>query len=367
MRDSIYTPGAGHRPPVLAGRDEIVRAWQLMLNDVDARGRVRARDTILAGPRGIGKTATVFQYGDLCREEGYEVVNLQAATGNPTLIDSLVRQAERRADAGAGPWQRAKRAFERIAAINVNVAGIGGGISTHPPNNAPHPVAPEDLADALAQLAHEVRAERLNGDHADARVIFAGTALPHITDVLSQAGVTHADRLLYIRQLPLTLTDQDALYAIVRPAQEANVAWQPEAAELIVKTTNGYPAHLQLFADHAWTAAQNTTITLQDSRTREELLTQGDIYAPGRGEMALTVPLMSPYLLAQYEQIRTRATAALLPLEEMQRNVDAIAANRATHEATSPATTRAARPQPARYTQSSRYPDPNTPTRRPSR
>jgi hypothetical protein len=40
------------------------------------------------------------------RDPADEVVNLQAAAGNTGLVDSLVRQAERRADNGAGPWQR---------------------------------------------------------------------------------------------------------------------------------------------------------------------------------------------------------------------------------------------------------------------
>jgi len=33
------------------------------------------------------------------------------------------------------------------------------------------------------------------------------------------------------------------------------VAWAPEAADLLVRLTNGYPAHVQLFADEAWRAA----------------------------------------------------------------------------------------------------------------
>ena len=420
MKPSVYTPGAGHRPPVLAGRDELVRDWQLMLNDVEARGRVGARDTILAGPRGIGKTAAVFTFGDLSAQHGYEVVNLQAAAGTVSLIDSLVRHAERRAAANAGPWRRVKDAFERIAAINVTVAGFGGGISTHPRStDAPTGgVAPEDLADALARLAHETRQEhphggvlvtvdemqvaahrelallaaalhRLNGDHPDARVLFAGTGLPHTTDVLTAAGVTHADRLFYLRRLPLTLSDDDALYAIVQPALQAGVSWQPDAAQHVVSASNGYPAHLQLFADHAWRAMPDdaTTITLpaaqhavqeaseqlQDrtfeprferlsdrqaelltalavnggrartgdltitlarasaatfSRTRDELLTEGDLYAPRYGETALTVPLFGPYLTEHYEQLRGRSRTTLLSLEDMRRNVAAIAAQR---------------------------------------
>ena len=44
---------------MLAGRDELLRNWSLTLNDVISRGRVRADDLILVGPRGVGKTVTV--------------------------------------------------------------------------------------------------------------------------------------------------------------------------------------------------------------------------------------------------------------------------------------------------------------------
>lgn len=420
MQPSIYTPGAGHRPPVLAGRDELLRSWRLMLNDTAARGRPGARDIVLAGPRGIGKTATLLAFGDVCREQGYEVVGLQAAAGNTGLVDSLVRQAERRAESGAGPWQRTKRAFERIAAVNVTVAGFGGGVSIKPADSAQRTtVAPEDLADALALLASEVRADtpsagvlitvdemqvasgpdlallaaalhRLNADAPQARVLFAGSGLPHTPEVLRTAGVTHPDRLFDIRTVPLTLSRQDARFAIVEPARQNAVSWHPDATELIVQTTNGYPAHLQLFADHAWRAAPPdarmitvelaeqaihsasdelrertleprvdrlsareaellTALALHDghastrdvlttlgratsselSRARDVLITEGDIYAPRRGEMALTVPLLAPYLRATYEDLRSRTGTPLLTLEEMQRNAATISAKHA--------------------------------------
>lgn len=38
MEQSPYTPGAGHIPRVLAGRDGLLRDWQLVLNDIIAGG-----------------------------------------------------------------------------------------------------------------------------------------------------------------------------------------------------------------------------------------------------------------------------------------------------------------------------------------
>jgi hypothetical protein len=200
-------------------------------------------------------------------------------------------------------------------------------------------------------------------------------------EALRKANVTHPDRLFDIRQVPLTLSPEDALYALIEPAQRLrHVHWEPEAAGMIVDATNGYPAHLQLFADHAWRAAKPDAdrITVADaqnaltsaaeeleertlgprldrltdrqaellvavavhggavstrdltstlhressttySRTRDELITEGDLYAPRRGALALTVPLMRPYLLAHYDEVCARANVAILPLRELER------------------------------------------------
>ena len=71
-----------------------------------------------------------------------------------------------------------------------------------------------------------------------------------------------------VRHVPLTLSAVDARYAIVEPARNHGVQWDAAAADLDRQTTNGYPAHLQLFADHAWRLAESTshTITVDDAR-----------------------------------------------------------------------------------------------------
>jgi hypothetical protein len=78
----------------------------------------------------------------------------------------------------------------------------------------------------------------------------------------------------------------------------------------------------------------NLTVTLARtssttySRTRDELITEGDIYAPRRGELALTVPLFAHYLLANYEHVHGRASVPLLALEEMRHNAEGVAIGR---------------------------------------
>ena len=185
--------------------------------------------------------------------------------------------------------------------------------------------------------------------------------------------------------MPLVLEPDDARFAIVEAARQRNVSWEPEAADMVVQIS-GYPAHLQVFADQTWLAADGpNVITVRDadagikagaetlereslgprfdgltdrerefltalalngahattselaivlarpqkslSDLRDALITQGDVYVPRRGELALTVPVFAPYLLANYEQARARsATTRLLPLEHIRANLEALQA-----------------------------------------
>jgi hypothetical protein len=270
-------------------------------------------------------------------------------------------------------------------------------------------VSPEDLADALAALAREVRKDRarggvlitvdeiqaadgsdltllaaalqgLNAEYPDAPVMFAASGLPQTFEVLISAGVTHPDRLFKFRPIPLVLSVEDARFAIVEAARQHDMAWEPEAADMIVKTSGSYPAHLQVFADETWMAARGpNVITVADaqagitagaetlereslgprfdglahrerefltalavnggaatsaalaitlgrpqqalSQVRDTLITKGEVYAPRRGELALTVPVFARYLLANYEASRQRSAGLdLLSLEKMERN-----------------------------------------------
>lgn len=409
MEGSVYTPGAGHSPPVLAGRDDLLRDWHLVLNGVAAVGRVRAQDMVLAGPRGVGKTATLTAFAGLANDQGYEVVGLQAVTGQAGLVEALLQRARTRIADQAGPWKRARHAFERIGGVSLSVAGVGTGVAIRQAGAAVPMTDAGNLAAALATLAAEVRRDapaggllvtidelqvaspadlallaatlhRLNVDHPGAAVAFAGTGLPHTPETLRQAGVTHPDRLFALEPIPLTLAADDATYAVVEAARQVGVLWEPSAAEAISTVSNGYPAHLQLFAHAAWTEAPGPNrITVADveaaipkvaklieqrtlgprwdrihdrqmeflaalallggrtstakvatalgrstkdlSWIRDALIAEGDIYAPKRGQIAMAVPLLTRYVLTHYEQSRPDAATPLLGLEDMRRNL----------------------------------------------
>lgn len=410
MRDSPYTPGAGHTPPILAGREFLESQWQEMLSDVGGAGRKRAQDTILRGPRGVGKTVLLSRFQQLAEHQGYDTIVLQSAAGGGGIVDGILARAEDRLSQQRPAWQRAKDALQRLGGIKVSAAGFGAGVTINPVDTRQTPVDPGTLARTLATLAREIRSDspgggllitldemqvsrgpdlaltaaalqRLNVEHSDSPVAFAASALPNIDDVLRDAGVTHPDRLFATQPIPVELGRSAAHFAIVEPARQRGVTWSELGVGQLLHATHRYPAHLQLFADRTWKVADGPHgITFEDaekglveaeqlveirtldprwqratdrhvellaalavtttefagdyattaqisavldravnewSNTRIELIKEGDIYAPGRGRLAFTVPTYAPYILRNYETRRREAQVSLSPLDAM--------------------------------------------------
>lgn len=192
-------------------------------------------------------------YGEQARAGGFEVVNLQAVSGRTGLVPSLIERAASGIAHESGPWTRAKDALDRIERVSLGVAGVSVGIETRR-ESATHQLDPGTLAEALAELANEVRRDAPSGgllltidemqeasasdlallaatlhlltvDHRDAAVLFAGTGLPHTPDALRLARVTHPDRLFLLEELPVSLAREDALFEVVEPARRLGVRW----------------------------------------------------------------------------------------------------------------------------------------------
>lgn len=58
---------------------------------------------------------------------------------------------------------------------------------------------------------------------------------------------------------------------------------------------------------------------------REELIEEGDVYAPKRGQLAMAVPLFNQYVLSHYERTRPEAGTPLLSLDQMIANARLVA------------------------------------------
>ena len=71
-----FAPGAGNRPPELAGRDQVLDEIGLALSRVIA-GR-HDRGHLLKGLRGVGKTVLLNEIDTIAQERGYETALIEA-------------------------------------------------------------------------------------------------------------------------------------------------------------------------------------------------------------------------------------------------------------------------------------------------
>src|SRR4051795_13598777 len=71
-----YAPGAGQRPPELAGRDTELSAFDVVLERI-ARGRPE-RSLVLTGLRGVGKTVLLNQLRSAAITRGWGTGKIEA-------------------------------------------------------------------------------------------------------------------------------------------------------------------------------------------------------------------------------------------------------------------------------------------------
>src|SRR4051794_30680516 len=71
-----YAPGAGQRPPELAGRDTELDAFDVVLERI-ARGRPE-RSLVLTGLRGVGKTVLLGELRSMAVRRGWGAGKIEA-------------------------------------------------------------------------------------------------------------------------------------------------------------------------------------------------------------------------------------------------------------------------------------------------
>lgn len=273
-----YAPGAGTPPPALVGRDALIDDAVVSLQRIRA-GR-SAQHLMLTGLRGVGKTVLMGRLAAVGEREGYSVIRQEAVGGDDT-VHSFLRQARRiAAELGGGP--RAARALRSIDSVALTLAGTGVRLErgdTHPDREAladvvidlaaaaaerdkaimialdeAQALAPDDLGRILAGI------HRCGQDGLPLWCLLAG--LPNLVGVAAKAA-TYAERMFRVGNLGPLTPDQVA-EAVVVPAEELGVTWEPAAAEAIADRSDGYPFFVQVWAFHTWNTAVHDPISAAD-------------------------------------------------------------------------------------------------------
>ncbi|MFT4084492.1 MAG: ATP-binding protein [Nocardioides sp.] len=289
-----YAPGAGQRPPELAGRDDQLRAFDVVVERV-ARGRPE-RSLVLTGLRGVGKTVLLNALRSTAVRKGWGTGKLEARPeqslrrplssalhqavrelGHPESdqvghVLGVVRSfAQREAGSSAklrDQWSpgidvpavrgRADSGdveidlVELLTEVGGLAADVGKGVGVF--IDEMQDLGPDDVS-ALCAACHEISQSGLP-------LIVVGAGLPHLPAVLS-ASKSYSERLFSYQRID-RLGREAADRALVAPAAEEEAGFAEEALAALYAATGGYPYFIQAYGKTAWDLAPRTPITAAD-------------------------------------------------------------------------------------------------------
>ena len=198
-----YAPGAGTRPPELAGRDEVLETARIAL----ARTRVGrpSKSTLMVGwLRGVGKTVLLDRMREEAEAQGMHALAVEAPESRslPSILAPQLRQALlrlSRTEAARDLAQRGLRALAGFAsALKVKYHDIEVGLDLEPePGLADNGDLETDLQDLLQAVGE---AEKADGNC----VALFIDELQYVEEDQLAALITALHRATQ-RQLPVTM------------------------------------------------------------------------------------------------------------------------------------------------------------------
>ena len=285
-----FAPGAGSRPPELAGRNAILEAARISCGRA-IKGR-NARSIMLLGLRGTGKTVLLNEIGKIAQEEGLLVSKVEAPEGESLarLLYPEMRKVMRSLSNVEAAKQIATRGLKGLrgfaSIFRIEIAGVEIGIEPEPGLGDSGDLQYDlpDLFEVIGQAAsvagkgwillidevqylseadlsalivsiHKMSQEGLP-------VLLVGAGLPQVARLAGEAK-SYAERLFLYPGVG-ALDPASAAQAVEKPIEDEGALIAPAALSAIVERTQGYPFFLQEWASVAWNNAQGPEITFDD-------------------------------------------------------------------------------------------------------
>jgi hypothetical protein len=288
-----YAPGAGQRPPELAGRDREISQFRVVLERV-ARGRPE-RSLVLTGLRGVGKTVLLNFFRSMAIQQLWGTGKIEARPDQS--IRRPVAAALHMAVRELAPRHRAPDRIEHFlgvlkafaardprapkgsAQLGIDVPAVRGradsgdleidltelladaasvatdlgvGIALFVDEMQDVPAA--DVS-ALCAACHEL-------SQTGGPLIVVGAGLPHLPSVLS-ASKSYSERLFsYVR---IDRLDREAAdLALIAPARREGIEFKPAALNALYRAADGYPYFVQAYGKVTWDVATQSPVTPED-------------------------------------------------------------------------------------------------------
>jgi len=290
-----YAPGAGQRPPELAGRDREIAQFEVVLERI-ARHRPE-RSIVLTGRRDVGKTVLRTRFRSMARQRLWVTGKIEARPEQS--IRRPVASALHMAVRELAPRHRAPERIDHFlgvlkafsmrspatpkgsvsATLGIDVpaargradsgdleidltelltdaasvaADLGVGIALFIDEMQDVP-APD--VSALCAACHEL-------SQSGGPLIVVGAGLPHLPSVLS-ASKSYSERLF--RYASIDRLDRPAAdYALLAPARREGADFEADALDALYAAADGYPYFVQAYGKVTWDVAAASPVTAKD-------------------------------------------------------------------------------------------------------
>lgn len=290
-RRNPFAPGAGSKPPELAGREAVLETVAIALDRIKA-GR-QAQSVVLIGLRGVGKTVLLNQMRRDAEAEGIVAVPLEAPEEQslPAMLVPALRTALLKLDRGQAAMTLAKRGLGALArfvrAFKLSFGELEASIDLGEIGVADNGDLESDLIDlidlcgaaagerdtAMALFIDELQyvperelAALITALHRarqnERPITIVGAGLPQLVGQMGKAK-SYAERLFLFTSVgPLDASAAKA--AIVHPIEAEDCSITLKAVAKILDVTKGYPYFLQEWGKQCWDAADQCPITEGD-------------------------------------------------------------------------------------------------------
>jgi len=284
-----FAPGAGSKPPELAGRDEVIDTAKIALQRV--LKEKPAQSQMLLGLRGVGKTVLLNKIEEIAVESGY-LTSFIEAPEDRSLVELLypkIHQVLRKlslietAKVAAYSAMKALRSFASVFKLSVGDFEL----SVDPePGLADSGNLEYDVTDLFLQVGYAARAankgwaifidevQYLRSDELAALIVaihrinqkslpvlLFGAGLPQIAAIAGDAK-SYAERLFVYSRID-ALPVEAAKRAIREPIEDEEESIDSDLLQTVVEQTQGYPYFLQEWGHQLWNEAVSSPIALE--------------------------------------------------------------------------------------------------------
>lgn len=286
-----FAPGAGNRPPELAGREPILEEALVAIRR--ALIGKSCRSQMLLGLRGVGKTVLLNKIQETAEHEGHLTSFIEAPEGKSLgeLLIPRIQQVLRKLSAAQAAKARAHAALRalRSFAATITVSHGEWSIAVDPePGVADSGDLESDLPELFVRVGEAAQAagkawtllidevQYLKAadlaalivalhkvSQKNLPVLFFGAGLPQVA-ALSGEAKSYAERL-FLYPAVGALNPADARVAIEQPVADEGAHIASQALDEIVQKTQGYPYFLQEWGYHCWNLAEGETIEHADA------------------------------------------------------------------------------------------------------